>query len=71
MVCPFAEQAGVDSRTPARVRSDYDAAGSLSGTPMMVRIFTNSRDSNRETCIWLMPISSAISDCERCSKNRS
>jgi hypothetical protein len=33
----------------------------------MTRIFSSSRDSNRETCIWLVPISSAISAWERCS----
>ena len=43
----------------------------MSGTPMMVRSLSNSRDSKRDTCIWLVPISSAISDWERCSKNRS
>ena len=40
----------------------YDAAGDLSCPLMMVRILTSSLDCNRETCIWLVPRSSAISD---------
>ena len=39
----------------------YEAAGSSSGTPMIERILIIRRDSTRETCIWLVPISSAIS----------
>ena len=46
---------------------DYEAAANVSGTPMITRILTSSRESNRETCIWLVPIASAISDWERCS----
>ena len=45
----------------ARGLPGYEAAGSSSGTPMIMRILTISRDNNRETCIWLVPISSAIS----------
>ena len=39
----------------------------MSGMPMIMRILSISRASNLETCIWLVPISTAISDCERCS----
>jgi hypothetical protein len=39
----------------------YEAAGSSSGTPMIERILIIRRDSTRETCIWVVPISSAIS----------
>ena len=39
----------------------YEATGSSSGTPMIERILTIRRDSTRETCIWLVPIFSAIS----------
>ncbi len=46
----------------------YDASGKLSGAPMMVRILSSSLESNRDTCIWLVPISSAISAWERCWK---
>ena len=51
---------------PAPVRRpgaspSYEAAGSASGTPMIERILIIRRDSTRETCIWLVPISSAIS----------
>ena len=49
------------TRTPARGLPSYEAAGSSSGTPMIERILTIRRDSTRETCIWLVPISSAIS----------
>ena len=37
----------------------------------MLRNLSSNRESSRETCIWLIPSSSAMSDCERCSKNRS
>jgi hypothetical protein len=46
----------------------YDAAASSVDAPMMLRNLISSRDSSRETCIWLMPSSWAMSDCERCSK---
>jgi hypothetical protein len=51
---------------PAPVRRpgaspSYEATGSSSGTPMIERILTIRRDSTRETCIWLVPIFSAIS----------
>ena len=29
----------------------YEARGNVSGTPMMVRSLSTSRDSNRDTCI--------------------
>jgi hypothetical protein len=51
----------------SRTRPYYDAAGSWSCTPMITRSLTSSRDSSRDTCIWLVPISSAISDWERSS----
>jgi hypothetical protein len=50
------------------VQAGYDAAASSAGVPMMLRNLSSSRASNRETCIWLMPSSWAMSDCERCSK---
>jgi hypothetical protein len=46
---------------------NYEATASVSGAPMIMRILIMSRDSNRDTCIWLVPISSAISAWERCS----
>jgi hypothetical protein len=46
----------------------YEAAASSLGAPMMLRNLSSSRESSRETCIWLMPSSWAISDWERCSK---
>ena len=46
----------------------YEAAASSRDAPMMLRSLSNSRDSSLETCIWLMPSSRAMSDCERCSK---
>ena len=51
---------------PAPVRRpgaspSYEATGSSSGTPMIERILIIRRDSTRETCIWLVPIFSAIS----------
>ena len=49
------------TRRPARGLASYEAAGSASGIPMIERILTIRRDSTRETCIWLVPISSAIS----------
>jgi hypothetical protein len=49
-------------------KAGYEAAASSAGVPMMLRNLSSSRASNRETCIWLMPSSWAISDCERCSK---
>jgi hypothetical protein len=60
--------AQASSRMPGWVRQiNYEAAASVSGAPMIMRILIISRDSNRDTCIWLVPISSAISDWERCS----
>ena len=55
-------------RVPGSYRTAYEAAASSAGAPMMLRNLSSSRESNRETCIWLMPSSWAISDCERCSK---
>jgi hypothetical protein len=46
----------------------YEAAASSLGAPMMLRNLSSSRESSRETCIWLMPSSWAMSDWERCSK---
>jgi hypothetical protein len=51
-----------------RREAGYEAAASSAGAPMMLRNLSSSRESSRETCIWLMPSSWAISDCERCSK---
>jgi len=45
----------------------YEASGSASGRPMIDCILIISRANNLETCIWLVPISTAISDCDRCS----
>ena len=54
------------ARPPHAVRRpgaspSYEATGSSSGTPMIERILIIRRDSTRETCIWLVPIFSAIS----------
>lgn len=49
-------------------KAGYEAAASSAGVPIMLRNLSSSRASNRETCIWLMPSSWAMSDCERCSK---
>ena len=49
------------SAEPARASPSYEATGSSSGTPMIERILIIRRDSTRETCIWLVPIFSAIS----------
>ena len=46
----------------------YEAAASSRGAPIMPRNLSSNRDSSLETCIWLMPSSWAMSDCERCSK---
>lgn len=56
------------ARVPGNYGTAYEAAASSAGAPMMLRNLSSSRESNRETCIWLMPSSWAISDCERCSK---
>ena len=47
------------------VKQSYEAAASSVGAPMMLRNLISSRDSSRETCIWLIPSSWAMSDCER------
>lgn len=47
--------------------SDHDAASSSSRPPIKVRSRRRVRASSRETCIWLVPIRSAMSDCDRSS----
>jgi hypothetical protein len=66
--CSFLARCKVP-RVPGNLReTGYEAAASSLGAPMMLRNLSSSRDSSRETCIWLMPSSCAMSDCERCSK---
>ena len=43
--------------TASSAKQSYEAAASSAGVPMMLRNLSISRDSSRETCIWLMPSS--------------